>query len=229
MNKITAILCAFALIGAANAQRTIGLVKGSESVFYVDENLPDGFKSCKISFFNKTNSDIIIKYRKIDLDFPSSWMISFCDNRDCLPNFPESGTYAAIKPGDTTEMKLDIFPIGSADSAVIQYAIWDQNRPNDVDTLIYNVYARWGLNIQSVSGNTTRVYPNPASGQELQLVGSHLQNVRVFGTDGRLLFHSEVPASNQFTVPLNTLPNGTYVIEVTHAGGTDTHKVQLAR
>jgi hypothetical protein len=229
MNKITAILCAFALMGAANAQRTIGLVKGSEAVFYVDENLPDGFKSCKISFYNKTNSDMIINYRKIKLDFPSSWMISFCDNRDCLPNFPESGSYAKIKPGDTTDMKLDVFPIGSADSAVIQYAIWDQNRPNDVDTLIYNVYARWGLNIQSVSGNATRVYPNPVSGQELQLVGSNLQEVRVFSTDGRLLFESQAATGNQFTVPMRAMPNGTYLIEVTHAGGTDTHKVQLAR
>jgi hypothetical protein len=80
-----------------------------------------------------------------------------------------------------------------------------------------------------VSGNTTRVYPNPVSGQELQLVGSNLQEVRVFSTDGRLLFESQAATGNQFTVPMRAMPNGTYLIEVTHAGGTDTHKVQLAR
>ena len=47
MNKILTLIALLVWGGFTSAQNTIGLVKGSEATFYADENLPDGFKSCK--------------------------------------------------------------------------------------------------------------------------------------------------------------------------------------
>ena len=229
MNKILTLIALLVWGGFTSAQNTIGLVKGSEATFYADENLPDGFKSCKFQFYNKGDKDITIEYRQVELDFPESWLISFCDNRDCLPNFPLIGTYSPIKPGDTTEFKLDVFPSGGADSALIKYAIWDKNLPNLIDTLVYRVYARWGLNVQSMSHFNTRIFPNPVQGTELVVSGTAISNVQILSTDGRVMLNQDGNSLNELRLNLERLSNGHYYIQVRHAAGMDSHSLQLNR
>ncbi len=229
MKKINAFLLGLCVFGFAQAQQTLGLVHGNEETFFVDENLPDGFKSCKIKFFNKSQSDIVINYKQISLDFPETWLISFCDNRDCLPNFPLTGTYAAIKPGDTTDMKLDVFPSGAADSAVVKYAVWDANNSSIIDTLTFNIYARWGLNTTKVNTLQTRVFPNPNAISDLSITGNTLQHVRIFAIDGRKVWEQSLDNQNEAIVPMNALSNGTYFLKVQHAMGVDQHTLQVNR
>ncbi len=217
--------CAF---GFAQAQ-TVGLVHGNEETFFVDEDLPDGFKSCKIKFFNKSESDVVIQYEQISVDFPSAWSISFCDNRDCLPNFPLTGTYAAIKPGDTTDMKLDVFPSGGADTAIVKYAIWDANNANIIDTLTFKVYARWGLNTSELNTLQTRVFPNPNSASVLNISGKNLQKLSIFAIDGRRVLVQSLENLNETNVPMGSLVNGTYFLRVEHAAGVDQHTLQVNR
>jgi len=226
MNKISALIAILSFVGYSQAQKTIGLSKGTEGTFYVDEDLPDGFKSCKIKFYNAGTSDVVIEYKQIELDFPEAWMISFCDNRDCLPNFPMTGMYAAIKPGDTTEMKLDVFPSGGADSALVRYAIWDKDLPNLVDTLVYKIYARWGLNVQSLSSFSTQIYPNPLQGSELNVVGRNILEVIVRATDGRELYKQTAQSENQVRLNLSHLANGQYYLEIRNAERIDMHLLQ---
>lgn len=229
MNKILALIAVFSIVGYSQAQKTIGLAHGTEETFYVDEDLPDGFKSCKIKFFNAGTSDVEIEYKQIELDFPDAWMISFCDNRDCLPNFPMTGMYAPIKPGDTTEMKLDVFPSGGADSALVRYAIWDKALPNLVDTLVYKIYARWGLNVQSLGSFSTRIYPNPSQGSDLNIAGNNIREVVIRAIDGRVVSKQLAFGENEIRLNMSHLTNGQYYIEVRTAEHTDTHLLQIAR
>ena len=229
MNKISAFVAFLLLAGVSHAQKSIGLVHGTDETFYVDENMPDGFKSCKIKFFNQSESDITIEYSQVELDFPESWLISFCDNRDCLPNFPSTGVYAPIKPGDTTDMKLDVFPIGGADSAMIKYAIWDQSKPNEIDTLIYRVYARWGLKVNSINEFNTRVYPNPISQDILNVSGTQIEEILVYNPAGKLMFKQDFNKDNAVKAKINQLESGNYIIRVRHAEGVGVHHLQIAR
>jgi len=229
MNKISAFVAFLLFAGASHAQKTIGLVHGTDETFYVDENLPDGFKSCKIKFFNQSQSDVTIEYSQVELDYPESWLISFCDNRDCLPNFPTSGVYAAIKPGDTTDMKLDVFPMGGADSAMVKYAIWDQSQPSEIDTLTYRIYARWGLNVKSINEFNSNVFPNPISQDILNVSGTQIDEVLVYNAAGKLTFKQDYHKEDAVKLNINQLESGNYIIRVRHADGMGVHHLQIVR
>jgi hypothetical protein len=44
----------------------------------------------------------------------------------------------------------------------VKYAMWDVNSPSKIDTMIFNIYVRWGVGLNSIS-NLAKVYPNPAN------------------------------------------------------------------
>jgi hypothetical protein len=211
------------------SQKTYEIIGTTEKTFFVDENMPDGFKSCTIYFHNTSDQDIVIQYEKINIDFPSAWMVNFCDNKDCLPNFPNTGSYASIKPKDTTDMKLDVFPSGGSDTALVQYAIWDQARANDRDTLSFRMFARWGLGWVQSSRVKSQLFPNPSAQKIVTVQGERMTSVACYNLNGQLLVSQNVTDASQVPFDISGLPVGTYLLKVNHAKGSDTHTLIVTR
>lgn len=211
--------------------QSIGFVDGKESYEYVENDLlKDGFKSCKIKFYNNTDADITIKYKKISVDFPESWTVSFCDNSDCYPGFVDAAQFRPISAGDTVDLKLDVYPDGTADTAYVSYAIWDDANPDVVDTLNYQIMSRWGLFTENIEFTQVSVFPNPVSDVLNIRSISAIKQVNILDLNGKIVYSEKISEPNSlFTLPLVSLPSGLYVVEATTLLGVESQKFQIRK
>ncbi len=182
-----------------NAQ-SFQAVEGTDVQYYPSAN---GFMDCAIHLKNLTQSPIILQYKKVSVDFPSTWDISFCDNRNCFGGFVDEDTMSAIAPDDEkNSLKLSVFPNGKSDTAVVVYEVWNKYTPADKITLTYTILVRWGASTESYEV-VTMVSPNPANDYvQLPVAAAQLLDVQ-----GRIV-------SNTTTGSLNLLevPNGIYFV-----------------
>jgi hypothetical protein len=182
-----------------NAQ-SFQAVEGTDVQYYPSAN---GFMDCAIHLKNLTQSPIILQYKKVSVDFPSTWDISFCDNRNCFGGFVDEDTMSAIAPDDEkNSLKLSVFPNGKSDTAVVVYEVWNKYTPADKITLTYTIMVRWGASTESYE-IVTMVSPNPANDYvQLPVAAAQLLDVQ-----GRIV-------SNTTTGSLNLLevPNGIYFV-----------------
>jgi hypothetical protein len=182
-----------------NAQ-SFQAVEGTDVQYYPSAN---GFMDCAIHLKNLTQSPIILQYKKVSVDFPSTWDISFCDNRNCFGGFVDEDTMSAIAPDDEkNSLKLSVFPNGKSDTAVVVYEVWNKYTPADKITLTYTIMVRWGASTESYEV-VTMVSPNPANDYvQLPVAAAQLLDVQ-----GRIV-------SNTTTGSLNLLevPNGIYFV-----------------
>jgi hypothetical protein len=230
MNKFLTAVASLAFVFNLQAQ-SIGFVDTKELHEYVENDLlKDGFKSCKIKFFNNTDADITIKYKKVSVDFPESWSVSFCDNSDCYPSFVDEAQFRPISAGDTVDLKLDVYPDGTADTAYVSYAIWDEANPNVVDTLNYQIMSRWGLFSENLKITQVSVFPNPTSDVLNIRSMSAIEQVSVLDLNGKLVYSEKISEpKSSVTLPLASLPNGLYVIETTTLVGVESQKFQIRK
>jgi len=182
-----------------NAQ-SFQAVEGTDVQYYPSAN---GFMDCAIHLKNLTQSPIILQYKKVSVDFPSTWDISFCDNRNCFGGFVDEDTMSAIAPDDEkNSLKLSVFPNGKSDTAVVVYEVWNKYTPADKITLTYTIMVRWGASTESYEV-VSMVSPNPANDYvQLPVAAAQLLDVQ-----GRIV-------SNTTTGSLNLLevPNGIYFV-----------------
>lgn len=159
MNRSLVVLAMlFAGMGVAKAQG-FELENGkAEHTYYPDATQP---VDCAIHFKNLKKTAIVFAYEKVSVDYPTAWDVSFCDNRNCYATFLNNDTMAKVAPNAEASLKITVFPNGKADTAVVKYAIWDFDNPSDRDTIIWNIYVRWGANTQSWIVDVATVYPNP--------------------------------------------------------------------
>jgi hypothetical protein len=182
-----------------NAQ-SFQAVEGTDVQYYPSAN---GFMDCAIHLKNLTQSPIILQYKKVSVDFPSTWDISFCDNRNCFGGFVDEDTMSAIAPDDEkNSLKLTVYPNGKSDTAVVVYEVWNKYSPTDKITLTFTIMVRWGASTESYEV-VTMVSPNPANDYvQLPVAAAQLLDVQ-----GRIV-------SNTTTGSLNLLevPNGIYFV-----------------
>jgi hypothetical protein len=156
--KLLAAFSFLVLISTVSAQ-SFSFVGGAVQYFYPNAT---GSMDCAIHIKNEGASVLKLKYKKVSVDFPAKWDVSFCDNLNCTNSFSDTGVMFDIPVGnDESSLKLSTFPNGFADTAIVKYAMWDINTPSKIDTMVFNIYVRWGVGLNSLSNYAT-IFPNPS-------------------------------------------------------------------
>jgi len=197
---------ALGLFSAGLKAQSFQAVEGNEVQYYPNAN---GFMDCAIHLKNLTQSPVVLQYKKVNVDFPSTWDISFCDNRNCFGGFVDEDTMSAISPDDEkNSLKLTVYPNGKADTATVVYEVWNKYVPADKITLTYTIMVRWNASTNSYEV-TTQIAPNPAS----NFVQLAVSNAQMIDFQGR--FVAEV---NNGRIELSDVPNGIYFVRFLQNG-----------
>lgn len=156
--KLLAAFSFLVLISSVSAQ-TYSFVGGAVQDFYPEAT---GSMDCAIHIKNESSSVLKLKYKKVSVEYPAKWEVSFCDNVNCSNSFSDTGVMFDIPVGDEeSSLKISTFPNGFADTAIVKYAMWDINAPSKIDTMVFNIYVRWGVGLNSLSNYAT-IFPNPS-------------------------------------------------------------------
>lgn len=177
--------------------------KKAEHTFYPNADAP---VDCTIHFKNLKKTPIVFAYEKVSVDFPAVWDVSFCDNRNCFATFLNNDTMAKVAPNAEASLKLTVFPNGKADTAVVKYALWDYDNPTDRDTLIWNIYIRWGAASKSWIAEMAMAYPNPVK-DILHLVGIENAKCSIVDARGCVVSHDTIENA---TLNVAHLKSGVY-------------------
>jgi hypothetical protein len=212
--KILLSVFAFVAFAFVNGQ-SHSFVGGSNQAFYPNAT---GYMDCAIHIKNEGVESINLKYKKISVDFPTKWDFSFCDNINCITFFADSGDMAAIPSGDSeSSMKVTVYPNGFADTAVVKYQVWNKLSPSKIDTIAFNIYVRWGANVNQVSSTVT-CFPNPNKGQFTISGMSAISNIELTNLQGQKINVSEINQGNQSFVAVQNAVSGIYFLSYFEGG-----------
>jgi hypothetical protein len=177
-----------------------------------------GYMDCAIHITNSLSSDLILEYKKVSVDFPSAWDVSFCDNRNCYGMFIEQDTMFPIASKQDAYLKITVFPNGVADTAIVKYAVWNRYNESAIDTLTYNIYVRWSAGrVSLMSGDVARVYPVPVS-EVLNVDLRGIRNASVYDAMGRKVI--QLPAQEQAQIQVGYWSAGTYTLRYEEGNST---------
>lgn len=205
---------------AAIAQPKLEVVGGNVHDFYPEATVDT---DCNIYLKNTGDSGLRIAYKKISVDYPAGWDVSLCDNRNCFFDFRDRDTFSALKAGEKTSMKITVFPKGVNDTARIKYAVWDIAKPNEIDTIEYNIFIRWGASTQNTSSEFWTMSPNPAN-DFLQLNTTGLNQISILNLNGQEIRSFKVSGTSA-VLSLNGIQPGQYIVRGNGTGISRTQRL----
>ncbi len=194
------LILALGLFSIGTNAQSFQAVEGTDVQYYPSAN---GFMDCAIHLKNLTQAPVVLQYKKVSVDFPSTWDISFCDNRNCFGGFVDEDTMSAIAPDDEkNSLKLTVYPNGKSDTAVVVYEVWNKYSPTDKITLTFTIMVRWGASTESYE-IVTRVSPNPAN----DFVQLPVADAQLLDVQGRIVLNT-----SKGCLSLSEVPNGIYFV-----------------
>jgi hypothetical protein len=170
----------------------------------------NGYTDCSIHLKNKGASGMKIGYEKVSADFPAAWSVSFCDNNGCFFSLVDNGTFAPMNAGEESSLKITVDPKGMADTAVVKYAVFDISNPVQRDTLVFNIFVRWGANNADVVVRDMQLGPNPAT-DNITLRGEGYDAITIYDIKGNLVINKK-PEIEQTVIDISGLPSGVYML-----------------
>lgn len=209
MMKKALLIAGFSCIFGISAlqSQSIELIDGKVGNFWPSAS---GFTDCSLHMKNKAADGMKIVYKKVSADFPTAWGVTFCDNLNCFFALADSGTFAPMKTGEEGSIKITVDPKGVADTAVIKYAIWDISNPVQRDTLVFNIYVRWGATTADVVVRDMYLGPNPAN-ETITLRGQGYDAITIYDAKGNLVINTK-PQIEQTIIDIRELPAGIYTL-----------------
>ena len=216
IRKIAFALVANLALSTAAFAQDFELEGGANTHDFFPES--SGYMDCAIHITNTLSSDLILEYKKISVDFPSAWDVSFCDNRNCYGMFIEQDTMFPIASKQDAYLKITVFPNGVADTAIVKYAVWNRYNESAIDTLTYNIYVRWSAGrVSLMSGDVARVYPVPVS-EVLNVDLRGIRNASIYDAMGRKVI--QLLAQEQAQIQVGYWSAGTYTLRYEEGDNT---------
>ncbi len=169
---------------------------------------PDGPDDCPLYFTNNTPNPMVVSYRRVFADAPSGWIITICDNVNCYGELIVGDTFATIQPNEKAGLKISFMAMKKADTAVIQYEIWNKYGSSQVkDTLSWRVYLPFSHTTDAKYVVET-VGPNPVF--DVLNLPLNASNVAVYDLQGKLV--STVNQIENGKLNFANYSAGTYVV-----------------
>lgn len=209
------LLAVVVISSQAGIAQTIEVQGGKTHDFYPEST---GFTDCYMYMKNVGAGSLKIAYEKVSADYPAGWDVSFCDNRNCFFTFRDKDTFSAMATGEKASMKITVFPKGTADTAIVKYAVWDVNNPSVKDTITFNIMVRWSAGNHLSCLPQQAIFPVPAD-RYLQVHTTNTSVVEIRSLSGQFI-SCTYPVSEWTRLDIADLTAGSYVVLLKGSNGS---------
>jgi hypothetical protein len=208
MFKRIAFILILSLVLSISAQGVKFDKPGTQNYWIPNSGSSDIF----LYFTNLSSSTSRVVYEKISVDWPSKWIVQFCDDINCHTDFVDRDTFQPLAKNAKADIHVTLYPQGYADTAHFKYSIYLAGQPTQRDTVTVNIYIPWGAATHKPTISNFNIYPNPAatsigflSTQNSQFKITNLQGVNVL--QGKVV-------NGKNDIELSTLTDGIYFIQI---------------
>jgi len=151
------------------------------------------------------NDTLHFRWKKQSVSLPSGWSATICDNGFCFTSLEDSGSMIPIVPGDKGLMSLHCSPAATLGTGVIRYTLYEDNTPNQVDTLTWIIHAlTTGIEIVPESGPTVYVENHYL---HISATSNTYQKLTLYDLTGREIFNSYIIDTNT-PIDIASMPSG---------------------
>lgn len=150
-----------------------------------------------IQLNNMSDEKLVFNWQQINLQIPEGWTAYLCDLGFCYEGFPENGTMDSVYVGEYGLLSVGVNPIEIEGTALIQYSIWEESTPEQIDTLTWIISASALMAINEQEMSELSIFPNPAN--TFVSIKTNLQN----GFDWRITDVLGKEVINGFSIGAN--------------------------
>lgn len=181
--------------------------------------LLEDLQTLTIQQLNTSKDTINLQWKKLKADMPENWEASVCDNSYCYTSLIESGSMLPVFPDDYGFILLHVTPKINYGESIIQYTVWDEKFPNEIDTLTFILKADKATSINSESISNIAIFPNPTN-DILNISNNSIDLNLYYIRDifSRIVLSGQLN-SNINQVALQSLASGFYSIEIKDSNG----------
>lgn len=166
---------------------------------------------------NNGTTKINLTYSNASYSFPSGWNYGVCDTYNCMGGInPGNWNLDSLPPGAGNEfyIELSIDPGTVIGSGYLEVHLWQNDFPNQVDTLLWKISSP-GVGVEEISDNKTMsVFPNPVK-DILYIANDINENSLVYVTDalGRNMIRTTI-SSTQNSIDVSSFEKGIYTLVI---------------
>ncbi len=169
----------------------------------------------KIYLSNTGNSNLVLKWKKIEVSLPNDWVYSTCDAGACYGGVP-IGPIAmdTILAGGQAYIGIDVEPITTIGTGIIMLYIYQEAQPLQGDTLTWYITSE-AVNINEFSENEAiNVFPNPSTEYLKILTNEEIVNeISIMDSNGEKVKVIKLNNLNSSLV-ISDLNSGSYTLVV---------------
>lgn len=176
-----------------------------------------------ITQIHPTNDTLYFHWNKLNVSMPIDWEASVCDNSNCYTSLVASGNMLPVLPGDDGLLLIHCTPHTNSGVGIIQYTIYEDKTPNQIDTLTWLIYVN-ELGIELIentskdyyfSQNTVYFIPNKVKPLKLT----------IYDNSGRKISTYNNPQNDK--IEFFDLENSVYFIEVSYLNKTNISQIWI--
>lgn len=172
-----------------------------------------------------TGDTLHLAWEKISESLPTGWIAYLCDYGNCYTTLPQSGTMYPVPPSDYGLMSLHIEAHTNFGTAVVRYALWDINTPNERDTLTWIITSNTTGIHAAEKGHELNVY---SAGHTLYVQNPELNTItiEIYDLAGKFQFRYIASTSREI-LDMNFLADGLYTLCVWDNNKRFTNKIYI--
>lgn len=182
----------------------------------------EDLQTLSIQQLNTSKDTVNLKWKKIKEVLPDNWEASVCDNSFCYTSLIESGTMIPVYPDDFGIVLLHITPKINYGESLIQYTVWDDKYPNEIDTLTY-ILQVIPASLEELELQNINIFPNPTSELiNVSINSHHIYSYSLTDINSKQVLSGHL-IGNITNFSIKEIPCGLYILEIKDRNG----KVQI--
>jgi hypothetical protein len=213
------ITASFMLLYASNAWAQLSFPNGKDSTFMIHNEFADVLFRYK----NEGASAVNVKWEKLSATVATGWDLGFCNNGECLPGLPDSGTFSGLAPGEIGFLKIHTSTYRKAGVTDVLYLIYTDGNRAQADTFNYHIVCEpWAVCNGELCAPQDAVIQK---GRNISVTCVEPSRVAVINVKGELQLVTTTAHTHE--LQLEALESGVYVIVTESATSSYSKKVML--
>lgn len=209
----------FMLLCVLNTHAQLSFPNGTDSTFMIHNEFADVLFRYK----NEGTTPVNVKWEKLSATVATGWDLGFCNNGECLPGLPDTGTYLALAPGETGFLKIHTSTFRKAGTTDVQYLIYTEGNRANADTFNYHIICEpWAVCNGELCAPQDQIIQK---GRNISVTCAEAARITVMNVKGDI--QQVRAAALMHELQLESLLPGVYVIISESATSRYTKKVML--
>lgn len=167
-------------------------------------------------FFEKTGDDTLqLRWKKIEVSHPETWILDLCDFGLCYVGIPPGGLMNPAVGAEQPYLKLIVQPGETPGAAWLWFRVWEDGNPANAADVFFSLQTPGVTHAPEPSRLRVRVFPNPTAGWLfLENPGAQPVPATLFDAAGRTVWSGPVFPGEQQALDLSAQPAGFYFLKL---------------